>query len=105
MGIVKLARLVEGEPNSPFLIATIHRGVGEGATPFPGLLHLTFDPYLIMLNVKQGGINNYFYSLWYDSTWDWPQVSQAIAEYSNHHANVRLKIGIIRLKKVFKIIP
>ena len=23
-----------------------HRGVGEGVTPFPGLLHFTLDPYL-----------------------------------------------------------
>ena len=22
-----------------------HRGVGEGATPFPGLLHFTLEPY------------------------------------------------------------
>ena len=31
----------------------LHRGVGEGTTPFPGLLHFTLDPYLIMLSVKQ----------------------------------------------------
>ena len=31
----------------------LHRGVGEGATPFPELLHFTLDPYLIMLSVKQ----------------------------------------------------
>ena len=34
--------------------------VGEGATPFPGLLHFTLEPYLIMLNVKQGGIKYHF---------------------------------------------
>ena len=27
-----------------------------------------------------------FLSLWHDSTWDWTQVSRAIAEHSNHHA-------------------
>ena len=27
----------------------IQQGVGDGATPFPGLLHFTLDPYLIML--------------------------------------------------------
>ena len=26
---------------------------------------------------------------WYDLTWDWTQVSRAISEHSNHHANVR----------------
>ena len=41
-----------------------------------------------MLSVKQGGIKNYFLNLWYDSTWDWTQVFQAIGKHSNHHANV-----------------
>ena len=31
-----------------------------------------------MLSVKQGSIKYYFLSFWYDSTWDWTQVSQAI---------------------------
>ena len=29
---------------------------------------------------KQGGIKYHFLSLWYDLTWDWTQVSQAIGE-------------------------
>ena len=33
-----------------------------------------------MLNVKQGGMKYHFLSLWYDSTWDWTQVSLAIGE-------------------------
>ena len=53
---------------------------------FPGLLHFTLDPYLIMLSIKQGSIKYHFLSLWYDSTWDWAQVSRAIGEHSNHHA-------------------
>ena len=52
--------------------------LGEGATPFPGLLHFTLDPYLTMLSIKQGNIKYHFLSLWYDSTWDWIQVSRAI---------------------------
>ena len=67
--VSKLATLAEGDPKAPFSIATT-RGVGEGTTPFPGLLHFTLDPYLIMLSVKQGGIVYHFLSLWYDSTWD-----------------------------------
>ena len=35
-----------------------------------------------MLSVKQGGIKYHFLSLWYDSTWDWTQVSRAIGEHS-----------------------
>ena len=61
----------------------LHQGVGEGATPFPGLLYFTVDPYLIMLRVKQGGIKYHFLSLRDDSTWDWTKVSRAIGEYSN----------------------
>ena len=47
-----------------------YRGVGEGATPFPGLLLFTLDPYLIIVSVKLGGIKYYFFSLWNDSNWD-----------------------------------
>ena len=60
-----LATAVERNPKAPFSI-----GVGEGTTPFLGLLHFTLDPHLIMLSVKQGGIKYHFLSLWYDSTWD-----------------------------------
>ena len=42
-----------------------------------------------MLSVKQDGIKYHFLSFWYDSTWNWIQVSQAIGEHSNHHANLR----------------
>ena len=57
---VKLATAVEGDQKALFSIATTHRGVGEGATPFPGLLHFTLDTYLIMLSVNQGGIKYHF---------------------------------------------
>ena len=44
---VKLATLVEGDLKAPFSIATTPR-CREGATPFPGLLDFTLDPYLII---------------------------------------------------------
>ena len=72
-----------GWPEGSLFDSLLHQGVREGATPFSGLLHFTLDPYLIMLSVKQGGIKYHFLSLWYDSTWDWTQVSQAIGEHSN----------------------
>ena len=78
-----------GWPEGSLFDSLLHQGVGEGATPFPGLLHFTLDPYLIMPSVKQGGIKYHFLSLWYDSTWDWTQVSWAIGEHSNRKANVR----------------
>ena len=58
--------IVEGDPKASFSIATTPRCMG-GATPFPGLLHFTVDPYLIMQSVKQGFIKYHFLSLWYDS--------------------------------------
>ena len=75
---VKLATRVEGNPK------LLHQGVGESATPFPGLLHFSLDPYLIMLSVKQGGIKYHFLRLWYDSIWDWTPISRTIGEHSTH---------------------
>ena len=31
-----------------------------------------------MLSVKQSSIKYHFLSLWYDSTWDWTQISRAM---------------------------
>ena len=62
--------------------------VGERAQLFSlELLHFTLDPYLIMLNVKQGNIKYNFCSLWYDSTRDWTPISQAIGKHANHYVN------------------
>ena len=83
-----------GWPEGSLFDSLLHQCVGEGATPFPRLLHFTLDPYLIMLSVKQGGIKYHFFSLWYESTWDRTQVSRAIGEHSNRQANVRYQIYI-----------
>ena len=56
---VKLASVVEGDPKAPFSIATTPRCRG-GRNSFPGLLHFTLDPYLIILSGKQGGIKYHF---------------------------------------------
>ena len=66
---VKFATEVEVDPKAPFSIATTPRCRGRRYS-FPGLTHLTLDPYLIMLSVKQGGIKYHFLSLWYNATWD-----------------------------------
>ena len=39
-----------------------HQGIGEGATPFSGLLPFTLDLYLIMLSDKRGVIMYHFIS-------------------------------------------
>ena len=85
---VKMATVVEGDMKTPFSIATTP-GVGEDANPFPGLTHFILDPYLIIMSVKQWAIKCHFLSLWYDSIWDWTQVSKTIGEHSNHYTNVR----------------
>ena len=43
----------------------LQQDVNEDAILFPGLLHFTLNPYLLM----QGNIKYDFLSLWYDSTW------------------------------------
>ena len=35
----------------------------------------------MILRVKQRGIKKHFFSLWYDSTWDWTPVSRAISQW------------------------
>ena len=59
MKLVKLATVIKGDQKAPFSVTT-RRGVREGATPFPGLLHFTLDTYLILQSVKQGGIKYHF---------------------------------------------
>ena len=48
------------------LVYSTAPGEGEAITLFLELLHITLDPYFIMLSFKQGGIKYHFLSLWYD---------------------------------------
>ena len=100
---VQLATIVEGDLKAPFSIATTPRCRGRRYS-FPRLLHFTLDPYLIMLRVKQGGIKYHFLSLWYDLTWDWTQVSQAIGEYSNRYITACKQMIIIEYELLLKTI-
>ena len=52
MGKKKVGNRCRGRPEGSLFISNYT--VGEGATPFPGLLHFTFDMYLVSLSVKQG---------------------------------------------------
>ena len=72
-----------GWPEGSLFDSLLHQGVEEGATPFPGLLHFTLDPYLITLSVKQGGIKYHFWVFSMTRPGDWTQVSRAIGEHSN----------------------
>ena len=61
----KVGNLSWGQPEGPIFINNYTEvyGVREGVTVFPGLIHFTLDPYLIMLSVKQSGIKYHFLSL------------------------------------------
>ena len=61
---VSYPTVVEGDPKSPFSIATTSRCRGR-CDLFPWIAPLTFYLYLIMLSIKQGGIKYHFLSrLW-----------------------------------------
>ena len=51
--------VVKSNEKAPFSIATKPKGRG-GHYSFPGLLHYTFDAYLILLSVKQEVSNTIF---------------------------------------------
>ena len=59
---------------------------GRYSFPWIAPLYLWSLPYNI-LSAKQGSIKYHFFSLWYDSTWDWTSVTRTIGEHSNHYAN------------------
>ena len=89
--------MIEGVPKAPFSRATIPR-CREDATPFPGLLHFTLDPYFIMLSVMQGGIKYQFLSFRYDSTLDWTLTSWTIAE------TLLIKLELPNLERISKLV-
>ena len=64
IALIKLATVVDGDQKATFSIDTTPRCKGERYS-FPGLVHFTLDPYLIMLSVKQGSIKNHFLSYIY----------------------------------------
>ena len=59
------------------LVATSPRCRG-GRHSLPWITPLTHGPYHTILSVKSGGIKYHFFSLWYDSTWDWTPISRTI---------------------------
>ena len=52
--------IVEGDPKAPFSVATTVR-CWKGHYSSPWIAPFTFDPYLIVLSVKQGGIKYHFW--------------------------------------------
>ena len=51
-----------------------------------------------MLSIKQGGIKDYFFSFWYDTTRDWTLVSRTIGEYSTQLNGPVTKVELNGLK-------
>ena len=68
-----LATVFKGVPKAPFSIATTPRCRGERLS-FPWIAPL-YPSY---------GLKYHFLCLWYDWTWYWTPVSQAIGEHSAH---------------------
>ena len=61
-------------------------------------LMLKWKVYFLLLLCKKA--KYHFLSLWYDSIWNWTQVSRVIGEHSNHHANVQSRL--IKRTKLFE---
>ena len=55
-----LVTVVKSNPKAPLSIASALRCRGGGYS-FLRIVPLTFDPYLTMPSVKQGGINYHFF--------------------------------------------
>ena len=89
--------VVEGDPKTPFSIATIPR-CRERHYSFPWITSLTLDPYDIMLSVKTEGIKDNFFCLWYDSTWDCTSVSHTVKKQLSQNF-----LALISTKKINKI--
>ena len=75
IGKVRLTTLVEGDPKAPFSKATTprYRG-GRYSIPWIAPLYPWSLPYKTECKARR----HQFLSLWYDSTYDWTQVSRAI---------------------------
>ena len=74
-----MASVVKVDQKAPFSIATTPKCSG-GCYSFPWIATL-YPWYIMLLSVKQGGIKYHFKSLWYDTTWDWTHISQAIGKH------------------------
>ena len=55
-----------------------------------------------MLSAKQGSIKYHFLSLWYDSTWDWTQVSRAIGGTALLHWKNKISLRYRKQTKLNK---
>ena len=58
---IKMYHLISARRPDPVIVNKRKRtcrivDIGEGATPFPGLLHFILETNLILLSIKQGGI-------------------------------------------------
>ena len=92
--------VVKSNTKSSFSIATTLRCT-EGCYSFPCVAPLILDLYLIMLSVKQRGIKYHFLSLWYNSPWDWTQVSQNIGKHSTTGEEDYRKEDIFLILEIF----
>ena len=52
--------IAEGEPKALYSLAYYIRSVGQGTTPFSGLILFTIDLHLLIVSVQQRDIMYYF---------------------------------------------
>ena len=103
-----MATIVEGDPKSPFSIATTSRCRG-GCYSFPLIAPL--NPWSVPYNSDRQVRKYHFLSLWYDSNWDWTPVSRPICEWVGCSPMIR-ETGVQsqvesceKLKKLYLISP
>ena len=112
----KLVTLVKGDPEGSLFISYYTKVCcgGGGATPFPGFLHFTLDPYLIVLKQGIGYLFVWFFFLFFffkvfgmSLPGIEPPVSQTTGKHSTHSANGQYEIErvmiIIKLSKMNQI--
>ena len=85
-----MATVVEGDPKVSFSIATTPR-CREERNSFPWIapFYPRYVPYNAVLS-KEISSTVFFFSIWYDSTWDWIPVSWTIGEHYSQLANAKI---------------
>ena len=98
--ISKLATIVEGDPKTPFSIATTPRcRRGYYTISWVASLYTCSSPYSAECLARRHQVP--FLSLWYDSTLDWTLVSRILGEHSTNYAN---KFQTLQFTHLFKSI-
>ena len=101
--LVNWPTIAKGNSKTPFSIVIAPQCRG-GYFSFPWIVALIFDPNLIILSVKEGGIKYLFWIF----IMTWPRIEaplfRTIGEYSNHYANEPVPYWFILYWNQFNIV-